>query len=231
MLRDLDPHRNRYAAIAIPIDDYQDLDDLDDVADRTPDLSLVINRLRFSDILPFTFSFTRWKTRRIVFRAALFKGFTYQRDLADFIEHPSERLARVRMFRKSGDGWAYDYGGIDHNLAGMTVDYATRRVTFPPGIPLDTRQFLEAAFFHQAEQRGRTRAFEVRWLGAIADQYRASKTRLIFFQAPRGPAPRPSPHLPGSRWTSCASGPGSPLWTINASNRWSVPNYSPTTST
>jgi hypothetical protein len=41
MIRGLDPHHNRYAAIAIPIDDYSDLDDLEDVADRVSDMRLV----------------------------------------------------------------------------------------------------------------------------------------------------------------------------------------------
>jgi hypothetical protein len=199
MVRDLDPHRNRYAAIAIPIDDYDDPDDTEDVADRAGDLRLVVNRLHFTDILPYTLSFTTRKSRREVFRGALLTGTVYQLDLADFIEHPTERLARVKMFRESGDSWAYDYNGIDHNLAGMTVDWVNRRATFPPGMPPDTQRFFEQTFFHKAPQHGKMRAFEVRWLGALADLYRGSKTRIVFFQAPRGPVHGPTPRLP---WTS-----------------------------
>jgi hypothetical protein len=103
------------------------------------------------------------------------------------------------MFEENGANWGYDYGGIDHNLAGMTVDYATHQVTFPPGIPVETQHFFADTFFHKAEQRGMNRAFEVRWLCPLADWYRNSKTKLIFYQAPRGPAPRPAPHL---AWTA-----------------------------
>jgi hypothetical protein len=199
LVRDLDPHRDRYAAIAIPIDDYDDPDDYEDVADRASEMRLVINRLRFTDILPYTLSFTTWKSRREVLRGALFKGSTYQLDLADFIEHPTQRLTRVKDFREHGADWAYAYNGMDRTLAGMNVDWANRRVTFPPGVPEDQQRFLESAFFSRPKQFGRTRAFEVRWLGPLVDLYRGSKTRIVIFEPPRGPAPRPSAHLP---WTA-----------------------------
>ena len=199
MLRDLDPHCGRYAAITIPIDDYDDPENEEVVADRASDMWLVIHRLRFADILPFTLSFRSWNSRGMVFRGALFKGTVYQRDIADFIEHPKERLARVRMFRKSGDTWAYDYTGIPHNLAGMTIDWGTRRITFPPGIPPDTQHLIENAYFSNLPQTGKMREFEARWLGAIADRYRGSRTRIIFFESPRRPVPLAVSRLP---WTA-----------------------------
>ena len=198
-IRDLDPQRNRYAAIAIPIDDFNDLDDIEDVADRVSDIRLEINRLRVTDIVPYTLSFTRWKSRREILRGVLFKGTVYQLDLADFIEHPTERLARVKMFRENAGGWGYDYGGIERNLAGLNVDWTTRHATYPPGMPEDQRRFLENVFFEKHLQRGRNRDFEVRWLGLLVDRYRDSKTKIIIFQPPRGPFPRPSPNLP---WTA-----------------------------
>jgi hypothetical protein len=192
MARDLDPHRNRYAAITVPIDDYDDPDDFEDVADRASELRLLINRLRFTDILPYTLSFTKWKTRREIFRGALFKGAVYQLDLADFIEHPTERLTRVKDFKQHGADWAYDYNGMDRTLAGMTIDWANRKVTFPPGVPDDLQRFLEGAFFSRPKQFARMRAFELRWLIPLVELYRNSKTKVIIFEAPRSPAPRPS---------------------------------------
>jgi hypothetical protein len=208
LIRDLDPKRNRYAAIFIPIDDYDDPDDVEDLSDRASELRLLINRLRFTDIVPYTLSFSSWKTRREVFRGALLKGTVYQLDLADFIEHPSERLDRVKMFRESGALWAYDYNGIERTLAGLSVDYANHRMTFPPGMPVDQQQFYEETFFRNAPQKGRMRAFELRWLGAVADLYRGSKTRIVFFQAPRSPAPRTEgAHKPGAAVDELAKRP------------------------
>ena len=45
------------------------------------------------------------------------------------------------------------------------------------------------------------RAFQTQWLGAIADLYKNSRTRLIFLQAPRTAIPRPAP-LKKWDWTT-----------------------------
>ncbi len=200
LVRDVDPHRNRYAAITIPIDDYDDPDDYEDVADRASEMPLLANRLRPTDIIPYTLSFTTWKSRREVLRGALMLGITYQRDFALFLEHPSRRFERVAKFRRYGAQMRYDYGGMDRSLAGMAVDWAHERVTFPPGMPEDVQRDYTSRFFSRPPQLARNRAFEMRWLGALVDLYRNSNTRIILFQAPRSPAPRPVSlaHLP---WT------------------------------
>lgn len=201
LVRDVDPHRNRYAAIAIPIDDYDDPDDYEDVADRASEMPFLVNRLRLTDILPYTLSFTSWKSRLQVFRGLVFEATTYQRDFQQFVEHPLRRLDRVKEFRKLGATYGYNYGGIHRSLAGLTVDWKHQHISFPPGVPEDLQYILTANCFGQPPQRQMNRTFEVRWLGALADLYRGSKTRIIFFQAPRSPVPRPVSlaHLP---WTS-----------------------------
>jgi hypothetical protein len=200
LVRDVDPHRDRYAAITIPIDDYDDPDDYEDVADRASEMPLLVNRLRVTDILPYTLSFTTWKSRLEVFRGLALPGTVYQRDFQQFMEHPSRRLERVDDFRAHGDAIRYNYGGMAKSLAGLQVDWAHQQITFPPDMPEEQRQNLTGIFFSQPPQHGRNRAFEVRWLGALVDLYRGSKTRIIIFQAPRSPAPRPTSlaHLP---WT------------------------------
>ncbi|HEY3838596.1 MAG TPA: hypothetical protein VGL72_18580 [Bryobacteraceae bacterium] len=201
LVRDVDPHRNRYAAIAVPIDDYDDPDDYEDVADRVGEMPLLVNRLRLTDILPYTFSFHTWKARLEVFRGLAFPAIVYQRDFQQFLEHPSRRFKRIDDFRVHGPQQRYDYGGMAKSLAGLSVDWAHRTITFPPGMPERQRQELTGTFFSQPPQKGKNRAFEMRWLGTLVDLYRGSQTRIILFQAPRSPAPRPVPlgHLP---WTA-----------------------------
>ncbi len=191
LVRDVDPHRDRYAAIAIPIDDYDDPDDYEDVADRASEMPLLTNRLKLADIIPYTLSFTTWKSRGEVLRGALFKGITYQRDFQLFVEHPVRRLRWVADLRAHGAQKRYDYLGSDRSLAGMHVDWNNEQVTFPPGMSEVQQRDYASRFFSRPVQLGRNRAFEVRWLGALVDLYRNSKTRIIIFQAPRGPSPRP----------------------------------------
>ena len=200
LVRDIDPQRNRYAAITIPIDDYSDPDDYEDVADRVSEMQFLVNRLRVSDILPYTMSFTRWKSRLEVLRGLTMQGTIYQRDFQDFAEHPTRRLKRVEDFRLRGDEALYDYGGMPSSLAGLKVDWVRRQIQFPAGMPEHQQRALTEIIFSQPPQKGMNRAFEVRWLGALVDLYRGSKTRIIVFQAPRSPAPRPASlaHLP---WT------------------------------
>ena len=200
LVRDVDPHRDRYAAITIPIDDYSDPDDYEDVADRVSEMPLLVNRIGLADILPYTLSFTQWTSRLTVLRGLLFKSTVYQRDFQQFMEHPSRRLQVVEDFRLHGESYGYDYEGMDHSLAGLQVDYAKQQIIFPPDMPEDRQHDLTGLFFSNPPQRGMNRAFEVRWLGPLVDLYRGSKTRIIVFQAPRSPAPRPVSlaHLP---WT------------------------------
>ena len=199
-VRDLDPGRNKYAAIALPVDDYDDPDDYEDVADRASEIRLVVNRLRLTDILPYTLSFHSWKARFEVFRGALLKGIVYQDDIRDFVEHPARRMERVRTFRKDGASWAYAYAGIPNTLAGLNVDYATRQITFPPNFPENLKRFYRDLFFHNPPQKGMNFEFEKRWLGALVDLYKGSKTRIIVYQTPRGPLPNPKT-LSNLHWT------------------------------
>ena len=191
MVRDIDPRRNRYRALVMTIDDYTDPDDLEDYADRVEDLYSVIARLGFGDVFPFMQSYTTRKAKWAVLSGGLLKSIVYQRDLQEFLDHPSDRLDKVNLYRGHRYDWAYDYGGSDQSLAGTTVDWSTKTITFPPSVPAPLQDYLRPRLIINAPQNGRVRAFQVRWLGAIADLYRNSKTRLIFIQAPRTPLPRP----------------------------------------
>jgi hypothetical protein len=200
LVRDVDPHRDRYAAIAIPIDDYDDPDDYEDVAERASEMPLLANRLKLTDLIPYTLSFHTWAPRREVLRDALLLGATYQRDFQLFVEHPIRRLRKVADLRAHGAQMRYDYLGMNHSLAGLQVDWTNQRVTFPPSMTEQERRDYSSRFFSRPPQLARNRAFEVRWLGALVDLYRNSKTRIILFQPPRSPAPRPTP-LAHLQWT------------------------------
>jgi len=193
LLRDLDPHHDRYQAIVMTIDDYTDPDDYEDLADREEDLHSVVARLRLTDLYSFTESFTTRKTKWHVLTGSLLKSTVYQRDLQEFLDHPQRRLEKAELYRGHRFDWSYDYGGSDHTLAGTTIDWNAKppAITFPPNIPQPEQDYLRPRLVITAPQNGRVRAYQTRWMGAIADLYRNSKTRMIFIQAPRTPLPRP----------------------------------------
>jgi hypothetical protein len=194
LLRDLDPRRDRYKAIVLTIDDYTDPDDYEDLADREEDVNTVIARLRLTDVYSFTQSFTKRKTKWAVLASSLIKSISYQRDLQEFLDHPQHRIEKATLYRGHFFDWAYDYGGSEHSLAGTTIDWNTKppTITFPPNIPQPEQDYLRPRLVITAPQKdAHVRAYQTRWLGAIADLYRNSKTRIIFVQAPRTPLPRP----------------------------------------
>jgi hypothetical protein len=202
-VREVDPHRNRYKSILIPIEDYDDPDTSDDVPDRVVDLRLAISRLRLTDVLPFTFSFRTWRARFEVLRGSLLKGAAYQLDFQQFFEDPPTRMLKAPEWRIHQPDWFYEYGGIHHALTGLQVDWKTRRVI---ALPPDNQgsgwqKFYDDGLIDNTPQNGIVRAIQVRWLGDLVDLYRGSPTKIIVYQVPRGPAmpPYPRAHLP---WTT-----------------------------
>ncbi len=200
-IRDIDPHRDRYAAIAIPIDDYNDIDSTDDPADRLSEMWLVINRLRLTDIVPYTLSFKSPEARFQAARGSTLKGLVFQRDAQDFIENTTNRLKSVSDYRQHGSDWLYAYGGASPSLAGMSVDWASHKVTFPPGMPQDQQNELARQIFLAPPQHGWMHDYQKHWLSALADLYRGSRTRIVIYQLPRSAAPRPTPLV---HWKSTA---------------------------
>jgi hypothetical protein len=179
----------------IPIEDYDDPDTSDEVADRVVDLRLIVSRLRLTDALPFSFSFRSWPARFEALRGSLLKGVVYQLDFQQFFEDPQTRLFRAKEWRGHERDWFDAYGGIHHALTGLAVDWNTRRVT---ALPPDDQgpnwlKFYTDGLIDDTPQKGLIRDVQVRWLGALVDLYRGSQTKIIVYQVPRGPSMPPYP--------------------------------------
>ncbi|MEI9975417.1 MAG: hypothetical protein WDO73_27125 [Ignavibacteriota bacterium] len=192
MLRDLDPTARRYRAVVIGVDDYDDEDRGPHPEDDIRNLRYVIARLRLSDVIEFSGSFSSPALRWEAFRGALLKGTVYQTDFLAFLAHPGPRLALARLYRRPADDWGYDYVESSRSMAGLKIDWATLGVTFPPGTDQNQRDTVNSFLAHQPdEQTGRLYAFHRVWFGRIVDRYRGSPTKIIFLRLARGPIPRP----------------------------------------
>lgn len=193
MLRDLDPRRDRYAAILFNLDDFDDEETLDDWSERLSDLSLVAPRLRWSDVFEFTFSYRGPRLRWDAFRGSIMKGFVYKLDLMNFIAHPRQRMASVEWARTDFASDKYNYVQTEESMTGLAVDWNARKfVSLPAGItPSEIEAFRWAFFPDQAPQLGRTAAYRRKWIGKVLDLYAGSKTRLVFVRPPRRALVRP----------------------------------------
>lgn len=194
MLREADPHANRYAAILIPFEDYHDLETWEDHAERVSDLHYVIPLLRWTDIVEFPMSY---HSTALKFKAALgiaLKGTVYKTDFQDLLVHRKFRLAYAAQARRDSHQWFYDYQDTDRNVAGVVIDWKARKLSAPPNIPAGDVDAFETHLLEPYPQHtGRRSAYLTYWLNKICDRYRGSGTRLIIFRLPRGPYVRPDP--------------------------------------
>ena len=191
MLRDLDPTRERYRAIVLGVDDYDDEDGAYDIGDDLATLHYTAARLRFSDVIPFTLSFDDRHARWEAFRGSLLKGIVFQRDILAFLSHPQKRLANVARDDGGYEEWTYGYNAPDSNVVGLKIDWSTFTAVIPPGNAELADHINRFILYRPKPQTGKRAAFRRKWFGQLLDRYRGTPTKVVFMRLPRGPIPRP----------------------------------------
>jgi hypothetical protein len=193
MIRDLDPAARRYKALVFGVDDYDDEDRYYNPNDDIRALHYVIARLRLTDIFEFARSFDSRDLQIAALRGGLLKGIIFQSDLQEFLTNPKKRLAYVRQCDRDWASWVYEYQETASSMAGLQIDWATLKITFPPGLNDDQRETVKSFLAHEPDpQIGRLAAFQRTWYGRIIDRYRGSPTKIVFLRLARGPIPRPA---------------------------------------
>ena len=192
MLRGADPKADRYRAIVVAVEDYEDVEIIEDQADRATDLYYLIGRLKYSDIPFFARSFRDPALEWAAVRGILLKGLIYKLDFQDFLLHPTERMDLVRLARKDSFMWYYNYVGPNQSLEGVVVDFVNRTITVPPGFTDAQKAAYKFRFLDpRPPDIDMHASYMRRWMGKIYEHYRGSKTQLIFLHLPRGPFVRP----------------------------------------
>lgn len=197
VLRDADPTRRRFRAIAVELDQYSDEDQLDSRPNRLIDLNFIIGRLRLTDCPDFAASMVSWEFKSRALAGCLFKGIPLRRDAQEFLLNISDRIKRSKEWHNKGLFYTTDYAGREENLIGLSADFARRTIVYPPGIDAQRRSSIEAMTMPApAPQTGETTRYRELWLGRIMDLYKDSPTQIIFFELPRAPLPRPEGRVP-----------------------------------
>ena len=196
MLRQVDPRRDRYDAILVPFDTFDDRS-WEDLSTRDLDLNYLTPLLRVADLPRFVFSFPDWPARARAAESVLLKGLVYQQDVQAFLEHPHTRMQYVRLQEQHARDWYYNAVWERHSLAGMSVDWTAHTVALPAWLAPAKRAEIERTLLDDppTDSPAYTR-YRRLWLGAILDRYRGSRTRFIFLRLPRGPVVRPDPQPP-----------------------------------
>jgi hypothetical protein len=200
MLREADPDANRYAAVVVTLDSFDDVDTGEDWTERESDLHYLIARLRLSDLFGFSRSYHSTEGKWRAFEGILLKGLIYKRDFEDFLVHPQARIAAANLSREYSHTWIYDYVPTKNSLAGVTVDWVGHTVTVPPDRTPAQKAEYERLVQPLPPQDGLRGEYLHYWLGKIYEHYRGSHTRLVFFRVPRAPfiSPIQPPYNPHS---------------------------------
>jgi hypothetical protein len=192
MLRGADPAANRYSAVIIALEDYEDSDGVEDFATRPTDLYYAIGQLKYSDIPEFSRSFPNSALQWTAARGIVLKGLVYKRDFQEFLLHPLERIELASLARRDSFTWYYNYTGPNQSLEGVVIDWTNRTVTVPPGFFEAQKKAYQMRFLDaQPPATGKHSVYLHHWLGRIYEHYRGSNTRLVFIHLPRGPFVRP----------------------------------------
>ena len=191
-IRDVDPGKKRYGAILIPVDDYDDGEIQEDLADRLLDLHYLVGVLKLSDISEFAGSYHTTQNRIEAARGILLKGLVYKPDFQDFLVHPIARVEAALLSRKDSASWFYSYIGPSKTMEGVSIDWADKTISVPPGFTQDQKnEFFVRFLMANPAYAGRKSAYMKYWLGKICDYYQGTNTRIVFFRIPRGPFIRP----------------------------------------
>jgi hypothetical protein len=203
MLREVDPRCDRYDAILVPFDSYDDRA-WERHADRDLDLNYLMPLLRVTDLPRFVLSYPSWGNRGRAAEAVLLKGLVYQNDFQAFLASPRTRLQFVRLQEEHAREWYYDAAWDRRSLAGMSVDWNAKTVTLPAWLPPEKRRETEHILLEDTKPISADyTSYRRQWLGAILDRYRGTRTRFIFLRLPRGPVVRPDLPPPDPNSMAC----------------------------
>ena len=191
LLREVDPGRNRYAAILLPVDDYSD-EDWEVLSDRSTDLRFLITALGLGDIWEFAGSFNQWEHRTQAAMGILLKGIVLKDDVQALLAAPQQRLASNAAGQANWFDAQENYQGTLDDMRGLIVDWRTMRAIYPPRLNAEGRRVVDDFLLHQTTTHtGKLAAYRRKWFGQIIERYKGSRTKLIFYRIPRGAAIRP----------------------------------------
>lgn len=192
ILRAADPDANKYKAVVLGLESYNDDETLEDLRDRESDVNYLAAQLRLTDLPEFAASYTMPQRQLRAASAIAFRGLAFKRDLLDFIADPSKRMFEVRRSWRDSHVWFYDFRTDDKNLAGLKVDWENKTLTPPPGATPEFTQVLKNRLLDPLpENKGARAAYMKHWLGRIYEHYKGSQTKLVFMRLPRAAWIRP----------------------------------------
>jgi len=182
MLREVDPAARRYWAIVIPYGGGYEPDWAESLR-----ISMAAPLLRYRDCFEFAGGFRRWPDRFKAFTACILRGTAYQNDVVDLLQHPFERIRRVREVPQLLEAHA-KYEGRDENVA-TSDDTRRRQSVFAPTPDGDQGQTPKTGVTRMTQPEiDYFLKLQKDWIGRILERYLGSSTAIVLTPVPRSPS-------------------------------------------
>jgi len=192
-VREVDPRVKRYDAIVISID-YRDryIGLGYGSMDRPADFHSAASLLRYTDAFALSTAFPDWTSKCRGFAACVLRGYAFQPDILDLLEHPFTRFHQLKEQLKPG---------IKEQREIALRSYKGKKGRLSGDVPVG--RDLDPAL-RRRRDIDQWQAYRERWIGGILQRYANSQTKIILVQLPRGPNIRP-PRTPEDEQSSIAS--------------------------
>lgn len=182
MLRKVDPTAGRYWAVVVPYGVGYEPTSAESLR-----ISMAAPLLRYGDCFTFASAFQQWSGRFRAFTACILRGSAYQSDVADLLEHPIERVERIKKEPAMVHARAV-YKGRDYDMVGTSYDPTTGQMTFPPQLTEAQQRAIRNSLLQpsQSEMQYSLR-LQRDWIPRILNRYSKSPTAIVLTPVPRGP--------------------------------------------
>ena len=202
ILRTVDPHADRLAAVALMID-YDVASNKLDLGNYLFDTNYALPLLGIRDVVDFPNTFSDPMQRERARRSILFPLQALHDDVRDFLLHPWKRLVDLTSGRRGWLDAVAWYPGRETALPHLVIDKSTSMPSAWGPTEKEIRPTLEPYFkmlqlSASPELQAANSRYREEWLERIVSRYREHHIPVIVFVAPRGPwqreiAPIPKP--------------------------------------
>ncbi len=193
--RAIDPRADRFRAVVIPVDTYDDDDSAIgsiDGDERQMDLHYIVFRTYPADIPKLAGSFDDWRTRLNVAADLLLRGPELREDAQSLVSDPAARWRAIAQAKLAGPYGPFVAHPRTERLADLRVDFQRNRILYPPGVSVVERNEMSTQVLRIARPSPSYARYRRRWLGPIVARYAAAGVPVIFVRLPTRPAHRTS---------------------------------------
>jgi hypothetical protein len=204
VLSKIDPHRDRYAALVIPLEGFQGTPRVEDYENSSEDIEVLAAQMTPWEWRDFLSLDTDENAIRKAYLIGLLPGHAYAQDVQSFLLDPLGRLTELR--EELNGAMISDDLSPSEDISELRYDAGSGKILAYPSFfdAFKRRESDNVGAAPKPEERqrfaDRFAAYQIHWAERYIAAYRASPTKLAFVYMPHRPVPIASQTpLPGAQ--------------------------------